>query len=160
MAKTVEVHSDGMCYWMRWMAVFFGAAMLYWMGGHLRGETPSPVYQTLIAVACLGGIFLTFLHRPKSYRLVLKDDELIVEKLPSGRVKGVFPLKDLRYATIRSSGHLLNLSVLRIVVRTKQTTKAYGPIYSNGLDSVSSAAVGRLLPRIARPDFSHISKTS
>ena len=142
-----------MCYWMRWVAVLFGAAMLYWMGGPMRGNPPAPAYQTLIGTAFVVGLFLTFLHRPKSFRLVLKQDELVVEEVPSGQVKGVFPLKDLRYATVRNTGHLLNLAVLRITVRTKHGSHGFGPIYSNGVDSVSSSQVGRLLPRIARPDF-------
>ena len=48
-------------------------------------------------------------------------------------------------------GHLFNLSVLSIVVRTSAGSAMFGPIYNRGVDGVTSAAVARLLPRVPKP---------
>ncbi len=159
MTKTVEVNSDAICYWWRWMAVFAAIGVVFWLGSYIQDQAPSAAFHTMILSLFLASLFLAFIHRPSSYQVILRDNELAVAHAASGRVKRTFPLDDLRYVTVRNTGHLFNLSVLQIVVRTSNGSTFFGPVYRNGIDGVTSAEIGRLLPRIERPTFSH-SKSS
>ena len=153
MAKVIEVRSHGVCYWMRSFGLLIAIAVLYWLGFPMREYAPSAVIQMSFAMVELLGICLAYRHRPRSFRLWLEDDQLVVELLSSRRVQGIFPLADLRHVTVRNAGHLMNLSVLRIVVQSKGGAWQFGPIYLNGVDTVTSGEVARLLPRIARPEL-------
>lgn len=157
MMKTVEVYSDGVCYWCRWMAVLFGLAIIYWLGVYVQDEGPAVTFNFMIGALTLCALLLAVIHRPKSFRIVVNEPELVVEKLPGNRCRGVFPLSDVRYIAVRSTGHLFNLSVLVIAVRTSQGSHFFGPIYKNGVDSITSSQVAQLLPRLERPSISSTS---
>ena len=150
-SNTVQVYSDGTCYWWRWLAVFLSLGMFYVLGMFTYGKTPAHSFHVLlIACGCLG-IILAFVHRPHNYQLEVTDKELLLLKVPGGAVKRAFNKDDVKYVTIRNTGHLFGLAVLRVIVRTKQDgSKFYGPIYREGLDGVSASEIAQLLPRISR----------
>lgn len=154
MMKTVEVYSDGACYWCRWLAVLFGLAIIYWLGVFVQDEGPAVTFNFMIGALTLSSILLAVVHRPKSFRIIVNEHELVIEKLPGNRRRGVFPLSDVRYIAVRNTGHLFNLAVLVITVRTSQGSHFFGPIYKNDVDSITSSQVAQLLPRLKRPSMS------
>ncbi len=151
MNKSVEIYSDGICYWWRWGAVFTTCAVFLWLGFYVQDHAPAATFEWLILGIGAGSFILALVHRPRHYRILVDDDGLSITELPSERVKARFPRQHLRYVTVRNTGHLFNLSVLRIVVRSDGGSQFFGPIYKNGVDAVESAAVARLLPRLERP---------
>ena len=150
-SNTVHVYSDGTCYWWRWLAVYLSLGMFYALGVFTFKEAPAHTFHMLLAVCGGIGLVLAFVHRPRSYQIEVTDKELRLLKVPGGAVKRAFNKDEVKYVTIRNTGHLFGLSVLRIIVRTKQDgSKFFGPVYRDGVDSVASSEVAQLLPRISR----------
>lgn len=150
-SNTVEVYSDGICYWWRWIAVFFSLAMFYGIGRITFHEAPAHTFHMLLLACGVLGLGLAFYHRPRDIQLEVTDKELRLLRFPSGSVKRVFNRDELRYVTVRNTGHLFGLSVLQIIVRTKKNGSFFfGPVYRDGIDGVTCSEVAQLLPRISR----------
>ncbi len=156
MEKSIDIRSHHIHYWMRWLAMVIAVVALFVLESIMQGGLATKVHQGMFMGALGFIVLLALIHRPKSFRLVLKDGEVRLQRLPGGRVIATFPAKDLRYTTVRHTGHLMNLSVLKLVVRTKQHgSRFFGPIYINGVDTVTSSEVSQLLPRVQRPEIAH-----
>ena len=150
-SKTVDVYSDGMAYWWRGLALLVGIGVIYGLGIVSQGLAPAPSFHVMLLAAAAIWVVIAFINRPKSFRIEVTDKELRILRLPSESIKLAVPLTEVRYITIRHTGHILGLSVLKGVIRTtKRGTLSFGPIYVEGVDSVASAAVSYLLPRISR----------
>lgn len=149
--KTVDVYSDDISYWWRWLAVGTALAVMYGMSIVLQGEAPAVTFFYLVVgMSAFAGI-LAFIYRPRNFQIIVEEHQLSIAKLSSGKIVKSFSLEEVRYVTVRNCGHLFNLSVLSIVVRTREGSAMFGPIYNRGVDGVTSAAVARLLPRVPKP---------
>jgi len=147
----VNVFSNGICYWWRWLAVLLSLAMFYGLGIFTYKGAPAHTFHILL-LACGGiAIFLAFIHRPLSFQIEVTGEELRILKVPGGSVKCAFKKDDVKYVTIRNSGHIFGLSVIRVIVRTKKDgSKFFGPVYYEGIDGVAASEIAQLLPRISR----------
>jgi len=150
-SNTVQLYSDGACYWWRWLAVLMSLGMFYWLGIFTFKAAPAHTFHVLLVACGCIGLVLAFVHRPRSYKIEVTDKELRLLKVPGGAVKRAFNKDEVKYVTVRNTGHLFGLSVTRIIVRTKQNgSKFFGPIYVDGVDSVAASELAQLLPRISR----------
>jgi hypothetical protein len=147
----VNVFSDAACYWWRWLAVLMSLAMFYLLGIATFKGAPAHTFHMMLVVCGAVAVVLALIHRPHSYQIEVTDTELRLLRVPAGAVKRAFKKDDVKYITIRNTGHLFGLSVIQIIVRTKQEgSKFFGPIYYEGIDGVVASEVAQLLPRISR----------
>ncbi len=145
MALSVDYQSDATRYWARWGCLILGVVLFAILAYTMSDQ--GPMHSFLVMVLATGVVFAlcSFRLRPRSYRISLDKDRLTIATLPGGRQVGSASVRDVNHLCVRNRGHVLNLALFEIWLRTKQGARRFGPVYLNGDESAMSHELRGLL---------------